>query len=75
MAKLRYIGTSDPTDSDVCEVFGATFAKGKAVTVDNSIGDRLAGNPTFEIVTAPDPAPAPAAPVAQPAAATAAASA
>lgn len=47
--QVRFIGTEDPTDSDVCEVFGLTFPKGEYVPVSSDIGARLAKNPTFEV--------------------------
>lgn len=49
--KLRYIGTSDPTDDEIVTVFGRTFARGKALEVkDEAAAAKLAANPTFEVV-------------------------
>lgn len=49
MAKVRYIATDDPTDDQVCSVFGYTFAKGKLTEVPDEIAEKLKGNGTFEV--------------------------
>lgn len=47
--KATYIGTDDPSDDEICEVYGRVFAKGKALSVTEEIGKKLAHNPTFKV--------------------------
>jgi predicted amidohydrolase len=56
--KLKYIGTDDPGDNAEVTVFGLTFTRGEAVDVEDAdIAKKLAGNPTFEVVTGRRSAP------------------
>lgn len=58
--KVRFIGSNDPTDDVVCDVFGLTFNKDEWVDLAD-VPPPLLTNPTFE-TKAPkgntDPAPA-----------------
>jgi hypothetical protein len=47
--KVRYIGTLDPTENLVTEVFGLSFTKDEWVNVEDDVAQRLNGNPTFEV--------------------------
>jgi hypothetical protein len=46
--RIRYIGTADPTDNAVCEVYGHSFRLMEWVKYDAATMSRLASNPTFE---------------------------
>lgn len=44
--RVRFIGSGEPDENEVCEVFGMTFPLGEWVEVDNA---KLANNPAFEV--------------------------
>lgn len=48
--KVRFIGSDDPSEAEVCVVFGLTFPKGEAVTVPADVFAKLSTNPTFAAV-------------------------
>lgn len=52
--RLRFIGSGDPTDNDVCVAFGLTFPVNQWVEV-NDPPAKLLGNPTFEASETPAP--------------------
>jgi hypothetical protein len=47
-SRLTYIGTDDPTDSAVCEVFGFSFELNQPVEMDN-VPAKLRTNRTFVV--------------------------
>lgn len=47
--EARYIATEDPSDDELCTVFGADFLKGEWQKVDAEMFDLLSTNQTFEV--------------------------
>lgn len=57
MAGFIYVGSDDPGENSICEVFGLTFPKGEAVDVAKPEDiQRLTANPMFTAVDAKKPA-------------------
>lgn len=61
MAAYIYLGSDDPGENSVCEVFGLSFPKGEPVEVkDATAAKALSTNPMFSAAGAAAPAAKPA---------------